>query len=109
MSDTSVFTCSRSGDELIEIGQTLRSAVADGVIERERTADGLQLRIRRSPDTEAALREFIQREKECCPFFEFDLTERPAELSLQVVGPSEASTLLDLLFGLTQPLASSSP
>lgn len=109
MSDTPAFTCSRSGDELIEIGQTLRSAVADGLIERERTTNGLGLRIRRTPDTEAALHEFIQREKECCPFFEFNVTEQPAELSLEIIGPPKASPLLDLLFGLAQPAAAPTP
>lgn len=105
MSDIPSFTCSKSGDELLQIGQTLRSAVADGLVERERTPTGLRLRALRSPDTEAALREFIRREKECCPFFEFNVTKHETDLSLEVTGPPEASPLLDLIYQLAQPAA----
>lgn len=102
MSDAGKFSCSKSGDELLEIAQTLRSAVSEGVIERNRTAYGLQLSIRRSPGTEAMLREFVRREKECCPFFEFNVTEHQTALFLEIVGPEEARPLVDLLFQLSQ-------
>ncbi len=103
MNDARTFCCSKSGEELFQVVQSLHSLVSSGVIERKRTTNGLRLRINRSPDADARLREFVRREMECCPFFEFNLTERQSELSLEIVGPEGSSALLDLLFQLSQP------
>lgn len=59
------------------------------------------------PAEVSALYEFVQRERACCPFFEFDVTEDRAELCLTITGPPEASPLLDLLYQLAQPTAQS--
>ena len=103
MSGARKYGCSKSGDELLQVAQTLHSAVSEGVIERTRTASGLKLCIRRSPESEAMLHEFVRSEKECCPFFEFNLGEQETALSLEIVGAEEADSLLDLLFQLSEP------
>lgn len=103
MNETTTLTCSSSGDELLRIGQTLRTAVNNGLIARARIANGVQLRIRNAPDIVSALTEFMQREKACCPFFTFDVAEEASEVRLQIKGPTEAAPLLDLIYRLADP------
>lgn len=109
MNDSVSFTCSTSGDELLAIGQALRAAVAEDLVERARTAEGLRLRIGPHPGARAVMLDFVQREQACCPFFDFSVDDEPDGLSVAVTGPPEAAPLLDLLFRLAEPRATSAP
>lgn len=109
MNEASRFTCSTSGDELLAIGQALRAAVAEGVVERERGTDGLRLRITQCPRPRRAILDFVRREQECCSFFDFTMAEDPDGFSVAITGPPEAAPLLDLLFQLAEPRAATAP
>lgn len=103
MNETTMLTCSSSGDELLRIGQTFRAAVTKRLVTRTRTANGVQFRIRNAADAVSALTEFVRREKACCPFFTFDVAEEPPEVQLRIEGPAEAGPLLDILYRLAEP------
>lgn len=105
MTDTPLFGCTTSGDELLAIGQALRGAVGDHLVERERTPDGVILRIARHPGAAAALRDYARREQSCCSFFDIAVTEGADLLSVGLSGPPEVATLLDLLYRLAEPAA----
>jgi hypothetical protein len=44
------------------------------------------------------VRDLVRREKECCPFFEFELTAQADELTVVARAPDEARPLLEGLF-----------
>jgi len=101
--------CSTSGDELLAIGQALRDAVSGDLVERERTPDGLRLRISRHPGAMTAIREYVRPEQACCSFFGFTITQDRETLSLTMAGPPEAAPLIDLLYQLAAPAAPAAP
>ena len=45
-------------------------------------------------DARAELETWIDEEKRCCPFFEFDLTRTSSETKLAITGPLEAKAIL---------------
>jgi hypothetical protein len=60
-----------------------------------RTGAGVELRYRRDPEVEQALRELIELERLCCPFLEFQLERDRDEIVLRIVAPGEALPVLD--------------
>ena len=80
--------CSLSAAAQRERRETARRLVAVSLLDARATDRGAVLRF--AGATEAALRELIAAERECCPFLTFDLSERGDELSLVVSGPAEA-------------------
>jgi hypothetical protein len=89
--------CSRSGAQVVEIAQLLLAVVSQALIECEQLPDGIRLRLRASDETEAALREYVTREKACCPFLALSVERCGGELLLEVHGPAEAGPILALL------------
>jgi hypothetical protein len=57
-------------------------------------AGGIELRFRRDEDVERTLLGFIEAERRCCPFLDFEL-ERGAELRLWIGGPDEAEPVIE--------------
>jgi hypothetical protein len=90
-------TCSASGAEVVEIARLLHSVAEVALIERQQLADGLRVRLRASEESERLLREYVRRERQCCPFLDLSLTRHDDELSLEVRGPAEAAPILNLL------------
>lgn len=95
---TDTLACSLSVDEMRERAGEARALMDRALLRREATADGLWLRFRASPGVEEAVRSFVHREKQCCPFFDFSLGREGEALELRVSAPSEARPLLDSLF-----------
>jgi hypothetical protein len=95
--------CSESGEELLALGKALRSAARGWLLDRERLADGVRLRIQGGGEAEAAVAEFVRRERGCCPFLEFRTVRGDGGFSVDVVGPPEAAHLLDLIFRIAEP------
>lgn len=89
-------TCSKGNEEVAEIGKLLLTLAGRSLTPPERTATGYRLRLRPDPELETTLREFVRRDKECCPFLDFSVTADPEALQLDVRGPGAASRLLDL-------------
>lgn len=71
---------------------------ADALVARERTADGLRVRLRATAETERRARDLIAAEAECCAFLTFSLDRAGDELVLSVAGPPEAGPVLDRFF-----------
>jgi hypothetical protein len=95
--------CSESGEDLLALGEALRSAARGWLLDRERLADGLRLRFQGGAAAEAAVAEFVRREQQCCPFLEFRTVRGDGCFSVDVVGPPEAAHLLDLIFRIAEP------
>jgi MerR family transcriptional regulator, copper efflux regulator len=89
--------CTSSGDLILERAGQLRRLAAQALLESRRTTTGLWLRFDATREVEAALREFVQWERACCPFLDFVLRTDPDEICLDVHAPREASPILDLL------------
>lgn len=103
--DAQKFGCTTSGDDLLAIGQALRAAVGEHLIDRQRTPNELVLRIAEHPGAASALRDYARREQACCSFFDIAVTEGDETLSVTVSGPPESAPLLDLLYQLAEPVA----
>jgi len=89
-------TCSKNTEEVAEIGKLLLTLAGRSLSPPERTATGYRLRLRPDAEVETTLREFVRRDKECCPFLDFSVKQDQEALQLDVRGPDAASRLLDL-------------
>ena len=65
---------------------------------RERTEGGVRLEFAHSEAIEAAVRELVRRERECCPFLTFGLGVGAGRLTVEVSGPGDAQPLLDAVY-----------
>lgn len=93
-------TCSRTGDELAELAALLVRLAARSVAPPERTPTGYILHISTAEDTLSLARRFIDLDKECCPFLDFDLKAGEHGARLDVRGPENAQDLLELCVAL---------
>jgi hypothetical protein len=88
-------TYTLSSEKVAEIGKLLLTLAARTLTPRERTPSGYRLRLRPEPEVETALRDFVRRDNECCPFLDFSVKREPEALQLEVRGPEAANQLLD--------------
>jgi hypothetical protein len=84
-------------------GMTARLALigalaADGLLDRTPTASGLRVRLRDTPDIERRTRELVAAESACCAFLDFTLSRAEGDLVLDVSGPAEARSVIDMFF-----------
>lgn len=98
-------TCTRSNDEVAEIGALLSSLAGHSLASPQRTPNGYSLRLAATDEAAATLREFVRRDKECCAFLSFTVEEQPDEIRLDVIGPLGASETLDLCFAVARQAA----
>jgi hypothetical protein len=89
-------TCSKSNEEVAEIGHVLLTLAARSLSPPDRTATGYRLRLDPNADIETTLDEFVRRDKECCPFLELSAKRDQHVHQLDVRGPEAASGLFDL-------------
>ena len=90
--------CSLTGSEQVVRASEARELMQGALIAREPIEGGVRLRFRGAFETRAAVRDLARREKECCPFFEFELAEAGEEIVMTVTAPADARPLLDSLF-----------
>lgn len=90
--------CALDRDEQIERQQGFSALMARGLLTRDQIDRGLLLRFQGLPEIEVALRDLVQRERECCPFLRFGLAPQGSELWLRVEAPDEGRELLATLF-----------
>jgi len=74
---------------LLHAGAARRSVADDG---------SLVVVFRGDAQLREAVRDLVRREKECCPFFDFELVERGDELTVLARAPDEARGMLEGLF-----------
>jgi hypothetical protein len=71
-----------------------RSLVSAG-----RSSEGVEFRYRADTDTQRALENLLELERECCPFLSLLITDADDEVILTVTGPENAAPLLDEFLG----------
>jgi len=89
--------CSLDAGELERRRGEIEALARAALVGRERGSGKVRLRYRRSDEVEAAVRDLVRRERQCCPFLDFDLTVGDQELILDIAGPPEADAVLDAL------------
>ena len=80
-----------------EAAELLRAGAAERTVEED---GSVVLVLRGSAGLRNGVRDLVRREKECCPFFEFALSERGEELTVVARAPDEAREMLEELFSL---------
>jgi hypothetical protein len=91
--------CSLEPDAATERLGSFADLAGRSLIDADRThAGGIELRFRRDDHVEQALIGFIEAERQCCPFLDFELA-RGSELRLRIGGPAEAQPVLDAFLG----------
>ena len=84
-------------------GREFQEVAAGALVHRTRDELDVRLTYRRSEETEAALRELIRREGECCPFLDFDLSSGPEGLTLRIAAPPSGAAVLDAIYERSAP------
>ncbi len=94
--------CSLTTPELRAREQVVQREVVGGVQETRELADGYALRFPGDPAWLDTLTEFIRFERECCPFFTFELRCEPQHgpLWLQLRGPEGVKEFVATLLAL---------
>ena len=79
-----------------------RRLFARALVARERTAIGIRFRFRAEPGIEDWVRDLAAREKECCPFFGFDIAVDGEEVMWEAAVPEtdEARAVLEDFYAL---------
>jgi hypothetical protein len=65
---------------------------------RERTRDGLQLRLGYDSAAAAEVRELVALERACCGFLDFQLREQGDRLLVNITAPAEAKDTVEEIF-----------
>jgi hypothetical protein len=96
--------CSLDAGALRDREREVRALARRALVHREQTASGAVLVFREtSGEIEAAVRELVRREKECCPFFDFVVDAREGTIRLAIDAPVEARAFVDALLDAAEP------
>jgi hypothetical protein len=100
MSDLPV-ACTLDGATLEVRRQGLLADVAAAARRREELTNGLRLEFEAHTDTLALIGRFIDAERRCCRFLQFQLTVQPDEgpVFLALTGPAGTREFLEALIG----------
>jgi hypothetical protein len=86
--------CSLPAEAAADRLNTFAQLAHDALTGAGRMPAGIELRFRGSQRVEQALLAFMEAERQCCPFLDFELT-RGSELRLWIGGPQAAEPVLD--------------
>lgn len=94
-------TAPDTGPERLQEYQRL---FTQALLGRERTADGIRFRLRAGNGVEAWVRDLAGREKACCAFFEFHITNHGDQIywDATVIDNDTARLVLDEFFALPE-------
>jgi hypothetical protein len=103
--DENPVACCLSDAELGQREATLLAQFKDALISTEELPDGYAFRISGEKRWLAVVADLIIAERECCPFFTFQLTVEPkmGELTLRMTGPDGTKEFLRFIFAMSQP------
>lgn len=87
--------CSLDAADMAERGDEFAGLPA---LSASRTARGITVLFAR--DAEAAVRDFVRRESECCPFLDFAIAVEDGGVRLDIDGPDDARPILDAFVAL---------
>jgi hypothetical protein len=60
--------------------------------------EGARIELVYHPSAESGVREFVRRERQCCPFLRFTIRDAPDALVVAIEAPPEAADAADALF-----------
>ena len=98
--------CSLDGPGMADRLTEFRDLFADGLVGRDRTAEGIRFRFRATDAIERRVRDLARRENECCPFFRFTITVADGEVLWDASAPDDAGPVLDDFYRLSEGAAS---
>jgi hypothetical protein len=87
--------CSLSAADYRERLAAIAEVGASSLLGIERRSDARVLRFRPSTETDERLRAIVAAEAECCAFLDLSLAATNDELVLTIVGPDEATPIVD--------------
>jgi hypothetical protein len=90
--------CTLTADGMTARLALIEALSADGLLDRTRTAAGLRVRLRDTPDIEQRTRELVAAEFRCCAFLDFDLGRENGDLVLDISGPEDARPVIEMFF-----------
>jgi len=95
VSEPPPIACSLDAQGMAERGGEFASLPA---LSATRTARGISVLFTR--DSEDAVRDFVRRESECCPFLDFAVAVEDAGVRLDVDGPDDARPIIEAFLDL---------
>jgi hypothetical protein len=90
--------CTLTAEAMTDRLGFIEELARDGLVARESTAAGLRVHLRATVDVERRTRQLIAAESSCCSFLTFALEHVDGELVLDISGPADARTAIDLFF-----------
>jgi hypothetical protein len=102
MDDHRTLACSLPADVQRERGE-VQELARSALLARDRAERAVVITFRAEPTVEAALRDLIRREAECCPFLTYELDRDEGEVMLRVSAPPGAEEMLDLIYESSAP------
>jgi hypothetical protein len=65
----------------------------------EHRREGARIELTYRPSAEARVREFVRRERQCCPFLDFTIRRENDAVILEITTPDDTGEAADALFG----------
>jgi len=93
---SSEFACSLNDEEFLQRRRLVRTTLLPHVARTERLEHGLRLEFPATDEMSAALRQFVDLERQCCGFLDFTIAPPGERLVLIIEGPPEAAETLDM-------------
>jgi hypothetical protein len=87
--------CSLSASDYAQRAQEFGSLFATALISSKREPTRLDLVLNRKLAEEARVRDLVDRERECCPYFTFEVASGAEDIRLQIEVPEGAEECLD--------------
>ena len=90
--------CSLGPTEMARRQQEARDLAREALVGRERRDGGVRLEYRHSDAVEAAVRDLVRRERECCPFLDLRLEAGAERITVDISAPPDARAVLDAIY-----------
>ena len=97
MSTDPPIACTLTGSAYTDRLAQMTDLGHETLLERTDTATGTELRFRPGASTRATLDEIVRAEQSCCAFLNFEMTDTPNALVLQINGPQDSRAIVDEL------------
>lgn len=92
---SALLACTLDDPQRLERLETIAALARQTLISHEQ--DGCTLRLRYASSAAEVWEQLVAQERECCPFLEFDLSQRPDAVHLLITAPSGAEDFTAVL------------
>lgn len=93
-----VIACTLTSDQRVERQREMEELARRSVVGREQQGRLVRLHYRHTPQVEAAVRDLVRRESQCCAFLAFDIAVEGARLTLEIRGPEGSEEVLGAIY-----------